>query len=244
MKAIKKPGAVRKNISIVLVEPRSSGNVGSVARAMKNTGFSNLRLVNPCDYGNNEAFSMACKADDVLKNADVFKDLKTCVQDAGLVVGATRRKGKIRHPVATLSEAVSHIMRLAKKNRVAILFGREDKGLKNSEIVLCDLLLEIPASEACGSLNISHAVLMVCHAVFTSSEDIKKVIETAPRQEVSAMYGHLEAVLVRLGYAEHGREFLKESILRGFKRLFGRTGLMQKEINMLRGIFAQIEKRT
>ncbi len=243
MKENKKTGAIQENISIVLVEPMSSGNVGSVARVMKNTGFSNLRLVNPCDYGNNEAYSMACKADDVLKKAEVFKGVKTCIQDAGLVVGATRRKGKIRYPVLTLSEAVPHITRLAKKNRVAILFGREDKGLKNSEIALCDLLLEIPASDTYGSLNISHAVLMVCHGLFASRARPSPAIKAAPREEVLAMYEHLGDVLRRLGYAEHGREFLMESILRGFRRLFGRTGLMQKEINMLRGIFAQIEKR-
>jgi TrmH family RNA methyltransferase len=141
-----------KNINIVLVEPRSAGNIGSVARAMKNTGFNGLVLVNPVDYTKDEAtldeaFSMACKAGDVLNGAEVFTDLKGALEGSGLVAGATRRKGKLRTPLLTLDEAAVEILNFSKENRISILFGREDKGLKNEELKLCDILFEIPSDE-------------------------------------------------------------------------------------------------
>lgn len=231
------------NISIVLVEPQSSGNVGSVARAMRNTGFSDLVLVNPCDYMNNDAWSMACKADDVLKSARVYPTLDECIKDAGILIGTTRRMGRIRYPVLTLQEAVPKILELSKANNVSILFGREDRGLENEEIPLCDILLEIPACADYPSINLSHAVFIVCYHLFIARNEKGPAVKVAPREELEKMYAHMEDALRALSYGEKGGEYLLSAILRSFRRLFGRTGLMQKEINMLRGIFTQIENR-
>ncbi len=233
-----------RNFEIVLVGPQSSGNVGSVARAMKNTGFSSLALVNPCYYRNNEAWSMACKADDVLRKANVHTDLKECVKDSGLIVGTTRRMGRARYPVMTLKEAAPKILEMGRASTVSILFGREDRGLNNEEIPLCDMLVEIPTSPEYPSINLSHAVFIVCYHLFTLTEEKSPVVVAAPAEEKERMYVHMERALRALGYGEQGGEYLLTAIMRSFRRLFGRTGLMQKEINMLRGIFTQIEERT
>lgn len=245
--AAKEKGVRREknsDITVVLVGPQSSGNVGSVARAMKNTGFSKLALVNPCDYMNNEAYSMACKADDVLRGAAVYNDLKECVKDSGLIVGTTRRMGRTRYPVMTLQEAAPKILEMSRANRVSLLFGREDRGLKNTEIPLCDMLIEIPTFPDYPSLNLSHAVFMVCYQLFTLTGEKGPVVVAAPSIEKDRMFEHMERALRSLGYGAEGGEYLLSTILRSFRRLFGRTGLMQKEINMLRGIFTQIEERT
>lgn len=231
------------NISVVLVEPQSSGNVGSTARAMRNTDFTDLVLINPCDYKNNESYSMACKADDVLARARVFPTLEAYLNEPSIVVGTTRRIGRHRYPVIPLDEAVPMILRLAASGRVAILFGREDRGLLNEEIPHCDILVEIPTSEDYPSINLSHAVFTVLHHLFTAQSPKAQVIRSAPKEEVLKMYAHLEDTLKRLGYGDKGGEYLLEAIMRSFKRLFGRTGLMMKEVNMLRGILAQIENR-
>lgn len=231
------------NIEIVLVEPQSSGNVGSVARAMKNTGFKRLTLVNPCDYRTNESYSMACKADDVLLGATVYPTLAGCVKETGLVVGTTRRQGRVRYPILTLDEAVPKILGFASKNKVSILFGREDRGLENDEIPVCDILLEIPTDEDYGSLNLSHAVFLVCYYLFAAGCAKAPAVTVAPREELEKMYLHMEEALRSISYGARGGEHLLQTILRSFRRLFGRTGLMQKEINMLRGIFTQIESR-
>lgn len=231
------------NISVVLVEPQSSGNVGSTARAMRNTDFTDLVLINPCDYKNNESYSMACKADDVLARARVFPTLEAYLGEPSIVVGTTRRIGRQRYPVIPLDEAVPMILRLAASGRVAILFGREDRGLLNEEIPHCDILVEIPTSEDYPSINLSHAVFTVLHHLFTAQSPTAQVIKSAPKEEVLKMYAHLEETLKRLGYGDKGGEYLLEAIMRSFKRLFGRTGLMLKEVKMLRGILAQIDNR-
>ncbi len=235
-----------KNINIVLVEPRSAGNIGSVARAMKNTGFRRLILVNPVDYTKDEAtldeaLSMACKAGDVLNGAGIFTDLKGALEGSGLVAGATRRKGKLRTPLLTLDEAAVEIYKFNRENRVSILFGREDKGLKNEELKLCDILFEIPSDEGYPSLNLSHAVLTVCYRLFTLEAPSEPSFEVAPRESIENMYVHLESALRALGYGQEDKEHLFISIMRNMRRIFGRTGLMKKEVNMLRGIFTRIE---
>lgn len=233
-----------RNISIVLVEPQSAGNVGSVARALKNTGFTKLTLVNPCDYRNNDGYSMACKAAHMLLEAEVYPNLKEAVKGSGLVVGTTRRLGRTRYPVLTLEEAAPKILEMSHKNKVSVLFGREDKGLKNTEIPICDILMEIPTHADYPSLNLSHAVLMVCYHLFMAMNYKGPTIRVAERDEIEKMYMHLEEALRALSYGEQGGEYLLKTILRSFRRLFGRTGLMQKEVNMLRGIFTQIQQRT
>lgn len=231
------------NISIILVEPQSAGNIGSVARAMENTGFPNLVLINPVDYKNNEAYSMACNACGTLLMAKVFPNIKDAIKDSGLVVGTTRRKGRERYPVLTLHEAIPNILTAAKKNKVSILFGREDRGLKNEEIKLCDLLVEIPTHKSYPSLNLSHAVFLVSYELFKAEMPASQSIKLAPWEEMDGMYIHLEKTLRKLDYGKKGGAHLLRAITRSFKRLFGRTGLMQKEVNMVRGICTQIEER-
>lgn len=234
---------ILKNLSVVLVEPRGSGNVGSVARAMQNTGIDDLVLVNPCEYTNNEAYSMACKAHEVLHRARVYPALEEALSAFEVSVGTTRRTGKLRHPVLLLDEATPRVLSFAASNRVALVFGREDKGLKNTELSLCDILLEIPTSEAYGSVNLSHAVFLVCHHLFASTLEVEPSMKAAPREEVHRMFTHLERTLRALGYGADGNEYLVESILRTTRRLFGRTTLTAREVNMLRGILTQIDQR-
>lgn len=233
-----------KNIKIVLVEPRSAGNIGSVARAMKNTGFSNLVLINPIEFKNDEAYKMACKADDVLLGAKVFSSLSDAISDSSLVIGTTRRKGRIRYPVMTFQDVTPQIIKTSEKNKVCILFGREDKGLSNEDIELCSNVIEIPTSKKYPSLNLSHAVFLVGYELFRMvNEEKGQPVKLASMDEINAMYVHLEKTLRKLGYGEKGGEYLLVLIMRSFKRLFGRTALMQKEVNMLRGICTHIEKR-
>lgn len=229
-----------KHISIVLVEPKGPGNIGSVARAMKNTGFSSLVLVNPVDFMVEEAYSMACGAKDLLLRAKVFKTLEEALKGYHFIVGTTRRKGKGRHPTHPFKEVAPRILEFATRNRVAILFGREDKGLKNEELARCGVLAEIPADEAYPSFNLSHAVLLCCYELFSHQQPVTSSVRLASLEEIEGMYGHIERVLERLGYGEKG---LIETIMRNLRRLFGRTGLMRKEVNMIRGICSQVEKK-
>ena len=233
------------NISILLLEPRGPRNIGSVARAMKNTGFSRLTLINPVPYKNNEAYEMACKAADLLQEAELFQTLDEALHPFPLVVGTTRRGGKERFPLLTLDEAIPKIAEAAVENRVALLFGREDKGLTTDELARCNILVEIPTHPSLPSLNLSHAVFILCHRIFTAAEPKEpSFVPGSKKRGGGTIYSHIEVMLKGLGYGDKGGEYLLRTIIRNLKRLLGRTGLMQKEVNMLRGICAQIEQRT
>ncbi len=233
-------------VDIVLVEPQGAHNMGSCARVLKNTGFENLVLVNPAEFRNDDAYSMACKAKDLLLKARVCKDIDEALRDVRFVAGTTRRRGKLREPLLTMDEALPVIYDRSRKNRVAILFGREDRGLENPVLARCDILFEIPSDDAYPSLNLSHAVMVVCHNLFMmSGKRPEHAIVACSREDVERMYEHLERVLRMLGYGDPDRkgEFLLESVMRNFRKLFGRTSLMKKEVNMIRGILTRIEKR-
>lgn len=226
----------------MLVEPRGAGNIGSTARAMKNNGLSDLVLVNPCDFNNDECLSMACNATDIIRGARVFQGLKEALSRFGFVAGTTRRLGKVRDPVLNLHEAVGGILNMARRNSVAVLFGREDKGLKNTELELCNILVELPAHGDYPSLNLSHAVFLLAHHLFVSENEPFRgeTIEAAPVEEVEKMYVHMEEALRALEYGDKGGGGLLKLIKRNFRKILGRTALMQREVNMLRGIFSQI----
>ncbi|GMR04934.1 MAG: RNA methyltransferase [Thermodesulfobacteriota bacterium] len=237
-----------KNISIVLVEPRGAGNIGSTARAMKNNGLGDLVLVNPCDYINDECLSMACNATSVIRDARVFPDLKAALSGFSFVVGTTRRLGKARHPVFALHEAIPTVVDMCRKNKTAILFGREDRGLENPELELCNILVELPAHDDYPSLNLSHAVFLFAHYFYKAGRQGPEAagdmtIEAAPSEEVEKMYVHMEEMLRALEYGDKGGGYLLRLIVRNCRKLFGRTALMQREVNMLRGVFSQITCR-
>jgi len=233
------------NISIVLMEPQGPANIGAVARAMRNNGLKDLVLVNPCEYLNDECLGRACNAGEVVLGARVYESLEECLRGFGFVLAATRRSGRQREPLMDLAGAVPIVMDMGRRNAVALLFGREDRGLLNTELALADALLELPAESAYPSLNLSHAVFLLAHYLFMASEVRApgRPITAAPRPEVERMYAHMEETLRALDYGDEGREFLLRAIMKNFRRLFGRTGLMEKEVKMLRGIFSQILMR-
>ncbi|MBE9531865.1 MAG: RNA methyltransferase [Proteobacteria bacterium] len=216
-----------ENLSIMLVEPTGAGNIGSVARVMHNTGLKRLVLVNPVEFENDEGFQMACNAGHLLLQAKVYDTFAEAIRDENILIGSTRRKGKLRNPHFSLGDIIPKVGELTPANRVALVFGREAHGLNNEELELCDMLFEIPTHEDNPSLNLSHAVFAVTHAIFMSKTQVGESIELAPRAQVEMLFDHLDKTLYRIGYGIEGSEYLKESIMHNFRRLFGRTGLME-----------------
>ena len=230
------------NISIVLVEPQEPGNVGSCCRAMKNMGIHDLRLVNPVSILEPITFKMCYGADDLVLNAKAYPDIQSAVADASLVVGTTRRKGKHRKPVHWISEAMPRITSVSQENRVAILFGREAKGLFNEELQLCDEQVAIPTRDDFPTLNLAQSVLMVCYELFLTRH-IPQPTEQSfiTHDKLEEMYDHLDQTLVLLQYAKNKPNDLRHRILKSMRRIFGRSGLDQKEVQMIRGLCSRIE---
>jgi len=227
-------------VRFVLVHPRSGGNVGSAARAIKNLGFSRLALVAPsCDPLGREARMMAVDARDVLERAEKHRDLDEALAGSGTVVGTSRRLGRHRRPHWRLDEIAERLAGLALAGELAVLFGREDRGLTDAELDRCTHLVYLPASEIYPSFNLAQAVLLVAYELrmATLEEPLAEPLgPPAGHGAREAMYHHLERALLAIGFL--GRD-TREVIMRRFRRVFGRAVLTPDEVKMLRGVARQ-----
>lgn len=236
--------AVLDNITIVLVGIRNPGNIGSAARAMKNMGVSCLTLVNPAPYDSPEVYNLAWGAEEIVRGARVCATLEEAVSECGFVAGTTRRKGRTRRPVLDVGMAVPRIAAATIDNRVAVLFGREDKGLSNEELSLCQLAFSIPASRKMPSLNVAQAVMIVCYELYRYSVPGRpdSPPPLVPQAELLQMYARLERALAAIGYGREGDRKVLQSVMRTLRRIFSRSGLADDELRALHGICQQIER--
>lgn len=218
-------------ISVVLVEPIYEGNVGSVARAMKNFGFTDLILVRPCDIGD-FGLAMASHARDLMEGARVVDALEEAVAGANLVVGTTGVRGRttdrhLRVPSLTPRKLAERLGGTA--GDVALLLGREDDGLSRQELGLCDIVVSIPTSPEYPIMNISHAAAVLLYelsAVETGGVDL------ARPENLTRLLSHFRAALVESHYHQHK---LDKTMLM-LKRIFGRAALTDREVQTLRGV--------
>lgn len=153
-------------IHFILVEPIVPENVGASARAIKTMGFDSLRLVNPCDHLNEKALWLAHASSDILNNAKIFETLEEAVCDTDFVIGTTAKRRSVKHDYYP-GEQIPLILKKKKNSisSVAIVFGREESGLTNSEIQLCDIVTFIPMKTAYPSLNLSQAVMLYAYTL-------------------------------------------------------------------------------
>ena len=228
------------HIKIVLVETSHAGNIGAVARAMKNMTLTQLALVNPKQFPCAEATARAAGADDVLSRATVHETLQEAIADCQLVIGASARSRTISWPEITPRECAKQVVH-DKEQRVAIVFGRESSGLKNHELDLCQFLLHIPCNPEYGSLNVAAAVQVICYELFVETGFKSDVVvgdkgesPLASAEQMEGFYQHLQQTLLDIGFMQPEKS---KSIMRRLRRIFNRTLLDNKEVDILRGIF-------
>lgn len=226
-------------LRVVLVEPMYDGNVGSVARVMKNFGFHDLVLVNPCeidDFGR----AMSSHARDVLEGARVVRSLEEALFGANLVVGTTGKRLEnderhlrlhLRVPCLTPAEFKNKLD--GKGGEVALLLGREDVGLTNDELMVCDMVVSIPTSEDYPIMNLSHAAAILFYELFGVKKGETKL---ASRESVALLLDKTRSMLHEIGYPEHKVEY----IILMFRRIFGRAELTEREARTILGVIKKI----
>jgi tRNA (cytidine32/uridine32-2'-O)-methyltransferase len=239
------------NIKIVLVETSHPGNIGAVARAMKNMAMANLYLVNPKVFPTAEATARAAGSDDILARAEVCGSLAEAIADCSVVFATSARLRTISWPEIAPRACADIIKRELSGQKVALVFGRENSGLTNQELDLCHYLLRIPCNNDYSSLNIAAAVQVICYEIFIAAHENQdsepeKQTASAPanKGQMEQFYQHLHETLLDIGFILHPDK--SKSIMRRLRRIFNRVQLDVREVDMLRGILrmAQGNKRS
>ena len=233
-------------IRIVLIETSHPGNIGAVARAMKNMGLRELHLVKPREFPHADAIARASGADDLLDSAVVHADMQSAVADCGLVIGTSARQRHIPFEPVEPRECAQRVVNKAREgNPVALVFGTERTGLTNTELALCGHLVTIPTSDVYSSLNIAMAVQIIAYEVRLAAREVAPVVERdeplASQIEMERFYEHLQAVLASTHFRDHTSS---GHLMSRVRRLFNRAQVDQNEMRILRGILTAVQERS
>lgn len=237
------------NIRIVLVNTTHPGNIGGTARAMKNMGLSRLYLVEPKEYPSDKAVWRSAGALDVLDNVVVVDTLDDAIAGCGLVVGTSARERRIPWPLLDPRECGESVWQEAAQHEVALVFGREDRGLTNEELRKCNFHVHIPANPDYSSLNLATAVQVITYevrmAMLKATEGKTLVghqwdMPLADPRALDIYYTHLEDTLIQLGFLDPDNP--KQTMTR-LRRLYNRVRLDQMELNILRGVLAAVQNQ-
>lgn len=234
------------NIRIVLVNTTHPGNIGAAARAMKNMGLRELYLVAPKHYPCDDATWRAANAVDVLERAVVVDSFDAAIADCGLVIGSSARERTIPWPLLGAREACAQAYRETARHKVALVFGREDRGLTNDELQKCQLHINIPSNPEYSSLNVAMAVQVIAYelrmAALAGEQPLDIMADWdmpfASGEDVERLFVHLEQALSEMGFLK--AEAPKQTTAR-LRRMFQRTRLDAMEVQMLRGILTSAQ---
>ena len=239
---------LNKQVKIILIETSNSGNIGSTLRAMKTMGFGSLCLVNPKEFPSEEVTALAANASDLIDSVQVVNSIEEALDGCNLVIGTSSRDRKVPWPNESIASAAPKIIAEADKNNtVAILFGREDRGLTNDELQRCNLHVHIPANEDYPVLNVAMSVQVVCYQLLISraiDSEMKNNqhwdVPLAEANHVNQLVEHFTDVAEKLEVFNKGNP---RQIGARIKRLFTRIGLDEMEVNFMRGFLAAVEKK-
>jgi len=232
------------SIRIVLVGTTHPGNIGAVARAMKNMGLSELVLVNPKHFPHEEATTRASGAADILEQALVVDTLAEALTDCVYVAGASARSRTINWPCMSPRDCAERMIQESGHGKVAAVFGPEKTGLHNDDLDLCHTLLTIPTDPKFSSLNLGMAVQVLTYELRVASMldegpvfDVEALPATS--EELEHFYEHLENTLIDIEFLDPDNPRL---LMRRMRRLFIRARPDKNEVNILRGILAAVDR--
>ncbi len=232
------------SIRIVLVDTAHPGNIGAVARAMKNMGLAELHLVRPKFFPNSEATARASGATDVLEAACVHERFEDAIADCGLVVGTSARQRHLPWDLVEPRECAGRLVAAAQQGHAALVFGSERYGLSNDELNRCTLMVTIPTDAQYSSLNIAMAVQVLSYELWLARRDappeVPREVPLTTAAEMQRLYAHIEEVLAEIDFRDRtGNGQLMVRI----RRLFNRAQLDQNEMNILRGILTAVQDK-
>ena len=227
-----------ENVAIVLVGTKHPGNLGSAARAMWNMGLRDLRLVSPQCSIDEHAYRMARSGKSILEATKTHSSLLPALTGTGLVVGTTGKVGGNRNEVQSPRALAPQILSQASRQAVALVFGPEDTGLVDDDLLLCQMNLRIPTAPQARSMNLSQAVVIVTYELYLASlAGAVSARQRASLENIEAMTEHLQQTLLEIGFLHPKNE---RHMMFAIRRMLGRAALDEKDVAILRGIARQI----
>lgn len=229
-------------VRIVLIDPSHPGNVGSVARAMKNMAVTDLVLVRPRAFPHAESNALAAGADDILASARVVETVSEAVADCTFVAGTTSRPRSYYWEFTTPRDVAGRIAALSDEGRAALLFGSERYGLGTEDLQYCNVLVRIPANPEYCSLNLAMAVQLLTYELFMARESpvsqTQLELPLAAAGDVEHFYKHLQDVMNDVDFEDKTGHLMER-----LRRLFNRAQMDRNELNILRGILSAVQGR-
>ncbi|HTX61561.1 MAG TPA: TrmJ/YjtD family RNA methyltransferase [Methanobacterium sp.] len=228
-------------IYVVFVEPESPGNIGFLARSMKNFGLNHLVLINPCSL-ENEAWFQAMHAREIIRERKTYPSLKDFSRDEGVdfLIGTTGVAGGSYNVsrIALKPEQLRDSVNL--DGKIAIIFGREGNGLTNKEIEMCDVVVSVPTHESYPIMNITHAAAIIFYELFKKDLEFNVVDgELASHIEKDSLISSMNQIIDKLGYPPHKNKTARKV----FHRILGRSFITAREAHTLKGMLRRIEQR-
>ena len=223
------------HVRIVLVEPLYEGNIGFAARVMKNFGFTDLILINPCSIGN-EAKIRASHAADVLEQAKIMTIDEVFSSSHRVVATTGALSYSACHPTRMPFYSPGELRELVEDldGTISILFGRENWGLSNEEVRRADIICTIPTSPIYPIINLSHAVGVICYELANLP---KALIPLATAVEMEHLYKHIDQYLDLVDHPG----FKRESTMTLVRRVLGRCNLTWRECSTIHGLLRRSE---
>lgn len=237
--------AALDNVVIVLDEPKDVVNVAGVVRVMMNMGLSRLRLVNPDDFDTYRIGGIAHRSEELTQVAETFSTLQDALADIVFSVGTSARPRTARRNYCRPREIAPRIIENTARGLVALVFGREDRGLTNEGLDLCQTVAIVPTAEY-SSLNLAQACLVLCYELhLVASEDAplptgKRDQEAATRKDLEEMYAALDRGLHRIDFFKGDRH--PESVMRLLRTVLSRAEPDLRETRLVRAMGFEMER--
>ena len=237
---------MQNKFGFILVNPQLGENIGACARALKNFGFSNLNIVTPRDpWPNTKARMTSVGAYNVIQKARIYKNVSDAVKEFDLVFATTARKRDINKKHISIVNFVKLLSKYEKSN-IGIMFGPEASGLSNHDLSLSNFIIQIPTSKKLTSLNLSHAVIVICYEIYKSLNVNKfkkeKILsKLTSKKSIKNLIKFIEDMLDKKNFFNPPEK--KKSMILNINNIFGRLELSDKELRILFSIFSSLKRK-
>ena len=237
---------MQNNFGFILVNPQLGENIGSCARALKNFGFSNLNIISPRDpWPNTRAKMTSVGAFNIIKSAKIYNNVEDAIKNFDLIFATTARKRDINKKHISIINFIK-LLSKHKNSNIGIMFGPEASGLSNHDLSLSNFIIQIPTSNKLTSLNLSHAVIVICYEIYKSLninnfKKEKMLTKLTSKNSIKNLIKFLEEMLDYKKFFKPPEK--KKSMILNINNIFGRLELSEKELRILFSIFSSLNRK-